>query len=403
MRAGLFGVWQPSPMDSEGRARTWRTDRWSKEMFATFADYLCISPGDKVFFFQDRLLYGIGEVVERPGAPTRRGALLNYTNADLSSPPTEPSEENALYTGPEWRRVRVVVPFAPSPTLWEEGIDMDEVLASPGADDCWGLRFWEGFNFRLLGELETRVLLGIFLRRFDQNRKGLQGVRDHAAIRSTLKAKFVDFPSPRHIVAANPELYLEGSMFRIEECLHAVMAEHLQDNEASWFPPLHDPEKGSVFHEFPASPPKPPQWADEIDLMVTRLRPGVAEAPPTHYSIFEMKRDSVSLRRPESADAQLSQVMRYVDFVARHHAGNNYDAVSAFYVAHHFVVTNQDTLAGTPNSRDVVRRAIQRHYVLNPREKPATRHWDSLRFLTYSWDSTLQGLALQDITGRVVG
>jgi hypothetical protein len=347
------------------------------------------------------MIYGIGEVVGLEKRSKAKGAFLNYPNSDLSRP-DEPSEAQALFAGPDWKRVRVVVPFVPSPTLFPTGIDMDEVLASPGADDCWGLRFWEGYSFRLLGELETRVLLGIFLRRFDRQRDGLQGTLPVEHVVDILESKFCGHPSPRHIASADSERYTEGAMFRNEELLHGVLAEHLQDNEEGWFPPLHDPERGGVFHEFPASPPKPTQWADKIDLLTTRIREDVPQAPPTHYDVIEMKRDDVSFRDSKSTDGQVSQVMRYVDFIARHHAGGNYGALDAYFVAHHFTVAGQRNLQGD-DLRKRLRVASRRSYVLNPREDPATRIWDRLRFLSYAWDSTNEKLVLHDVTDYVKG
>jgi hypothetical protein len=83
------------------------------------------------------------------------------------------------------RAIRVVVPFVPDPQLFSVGLDMDEVLASPEAENAWGLRFWSGSSFKQLGELETRMLIRAFERRFANRPGGRVGGANGAQQRAT--------------------------------------------------------------------------------------------------------------------------------------------------------------------------------------------------------------------------
>lgn len=140
----MFGVLQPNPNRGFGDASSWRIESWSKEQIATFADYMTINPGDLIFFFLERMIYGS----PRPSALMKLLMVnvhnLNYRDSHLPSPSkprdgliTRDDDENWLYA-------RVVVPFVPSPLKFEDGIDTDEALAASGCEFFWGFASGRG-------------------------------------------------------------------------------------------------------------------------------------------------------------------------------------------------------------------------------------------------------------------
>jgi hypothetical protein len=387
MARGLHGVWQPPPRDRAGAARAWWVPKWSFAMLATFADYSTMRPGDLVFFFSNRLIYGIGRIVDPLGVG--RGAFLNFEDAFMAHPP-DPDPDQALI-GPaasdEWRRLRVIVPFVPAPAFFKKGLDMDEVLAGPGAEASWGLRFWQGYSFAQLGDQETSNLLDAFLRRFGNLPGGPEAYRLSGPDEADLAALFnpaVHQPvSVARIVATDPDNYVEGTRLRSEEALHGLIAEALAATR----------DRIDVFHELAASPPKPPVWADRIDIMGTRAYPG-SSSRAIHFDIVEAKKDPLS-GTDATYDRAMSQVMKYVDFVAANYGGGNYASVSAQFVAADF----SPRIASRHAQANVAAEGVvTRSYVLNPRDDPPTLTWSRLELVRYRWDQGSARLRL-DVVG----
>jgi hypothetical protein len=394
MSRGVHGVWQPPAKDSAGAPRPWNIATWSGPMLATMADYATIRAGDLIFFFANRLIYGIGRALD-PYANTAlasgRGAFQNYPDSTRPSPATP--TPNLAVLGPgedaEWMRVRVVVPFTAAPLFFSEGIDMDEVLSSAGAEVAWGLRFWEGFSFRALGEAETDLLVQVFLRRFANVPTAPAGVAGQTV--AQIAGRFdptLHLPlSIGDMVFADSALYLNGDVFRNEEALHGLLVEAL-DPLPGRAGSLASGDRLDVFHEVPASPPKPPQWADAIDVMGTSRYPGMPSRA-VHYVLIEAKKDSVT-GSANYHDQRMSQLMKYVDFLARNYCGGNYAAITAYLVAHEYstgIMTRHSQVRAKTN-------LLKRSYVLNPRETPPSREWDGLALLAYDWDGANKTLKL---------
>jgi len=397
MLNGIFGVWMPR-LDEGGN---WKLDSWitrgRSPLIATFADYLTITPGDKVFFFQDRQIYGIGEVIQHPKAPPRRGAILNYADADQSTPKAEPTEEQALFSNVhDWRAIRIVVPFVESPAFFSGGIDMDEVLSSPGSEACWGLKTWQGKSFTYLGETETELLVQAFLRRYYPRADTLMPKRTGPELTEFISSRYSGVPSMRNVIRTNPSRYLRSGELKDENCLHALLIEQLVENDRSFGPAFYREDRGLVFHEVPASPSKPVVYIDKIDVMATRKWSEELDFA-AHYDILEAKKDKFG-GKGKSFGSEVTQIAKYVDFVARNYAGGNYGAISAYLIAKDFsseflgaFVKAKTTREFTP---DVA--AFSRSYILNSREKNATKIWNDLSLLKYEWDETEGRLVLRE-------
>jgi len=380
MRGGLFGVWQPPPARGERGVTTWHTREWSDAMLATFADYLTMSPGDRVFFFKDRLIYGVGEVVGDAGA------LLNYPHSAEPHPP-EPREEDALLSTVGWKRIRVAIPFSPSPAFFKVGIDMDEILSSRGAGESWSLRFWEGVSFRQLGPKETGSLVEAFLRRFYGRPNDVIGPsKNREELIRYIKSKGHGALSARELVARDPGAYLTtDGVFKSEKMLHAVLIDNLRKEE----------KESDIFHEVPASPPKPPRWAESIDILATRRYPGASMDLPAHYDLIEVKKDAETASSLGTLNRVMSQIMRYVDFVAENYADGNYGAIEAHYVAKQYTERCKRAMK---RWKTELKDMTTRPYVLRVgKDKLETQIWDKLRFFEYEWDDAKKYIELSEV------
>src|SRR5437899_11769314 len=71
LRAGVYGTLLSTPKG-----------QWLKHHEATFADYVTMKPGDNIYFFIDRKIYGIGELVN----VTEDCKFLNFEGACLPHP-----------------------------------------------------------------------------------------------------------------------------------------------------------------------------------------------------------------------------------------------------------------------------------------------------------------------------
>ena len=89
-----------------------------------------MKPGDNVYFFGKRRVYGIGEIVDAFG--TGEGAF--EVSKGSSSPEFVPAERAITTINKTDRTERWAIIFKPSPLFFFDGIDMDDLLQSnPGA------------------------------------------------------------------------------------------------------------------------------------------------------------------------------------------------------------------------------------------------------------------------------
>ena len=132
---------------------------------ATFADYLSMKPGDNIYFFNSRIIYGIGELVDIQGDCK----FLSHIGADLPKNLSEMNLEEARPLLPydqDYNRCFCV--FKPSPLFFTEGVDMDEALNSnPRAFRI--LRAMWKVSFIKMGDEENKALYDIILKRNADN------------------------------------------------------------------------------------------------------------------------------------------------------------------------------------------------------------------------------------------
>ena len=94
----------------------------------------------------------------------------------------------------------------------------------------------------------------------------------------------------------------------------------------------------------------------------------------------------------------LSQVLRYVDFIAANYAGGNYDAVTANYLVHQVRPEVKKVFLEAVVGNGEVSDVISRSFILDPWESPATHVWRDLNLLEYRWNNNSGILEVQAIT-----
>ncbi|MBQ9001380.1 MAG: hypothetical protein IJ087_05965, partial [Eggerthellaceae bacterium] len=161
---------EPSLFESikRGSYSTLMNPKWNDTVASTLGDYVTMRPGDSVYFFSKRTIYGIGEIVavtaETVAAETYEGASLKpkveYAFINLNS-----IVENPVVTTEGGEKVkRWVITFKPSPHFFATGIDMDDLLLSdPKA--FRSLRVFERRSFIKLDDEEDAAFKAALLRR----------------------------------------------------------------------------------------------------------------------------------------------------------------------------------------------------------------------------------------------
>ncbi len=105
-----------------------RNNNWQTHHEGTFADYYSMQPGDNIYFFINRKIYGIGKLINIAGD-------CKYFNFPGGGEPRiifyEEVKDQLLWDeGDPSVNQRCLCLFEPDPFFFENGIDMDDVLSS---------------------------------------------------------------------------------------------------------------------------------------------------------------------------------------------------------------------------------------------------------------------------------
>lgn len=342
---------------------------WMPHHEGTFADFVTMKPGDNIYFFIKRKIYGIGELVNITDEHRNLSdcCYLNFPNANLpiEFPYATVSDQLLWDEGPESTNQRWVCFFKPCPYFFKNGIDMDDVLASNPAQFRMLRVFWK-VSFIKIDDDENQALKEVILR---LNENVLTNPDDavfpscykhfHLAIKSQL----------------NPSYLLEPSKILLE-CSRGDLVTHEMALEAGLLYQLHkkEPYTTQIFgkwdylsHQVVASPFKPIDYMDKMDIFGYAYIPGFQPAK-SRYLVIEIKRST-------AARDDIEQIMKYVDWVKDEYCSGDYSMIRAFVVAYEF-----------PN--DVIRHAekIGRRTYTIGRRPARSGEWTHLKLVKYSFD-----------------
>ena len=121
-----------------------------------------------------------------------------------------------------------------------------------------------------------------------------------------------------------------------------------------------------ISHQVVASPFKPVDYMDKIDVFATRYLEGTKI--PCKYLVAELKKDSAD-------NDTIDQVLKYVDWVCNEYAYNDYEAIEACIIAAEF----PDDIATYYNE------VVQRYYTLGS-HPVRNKQWSALKLFKYVYE-----------------
>jgi len=351
--------------------------RWRESQEGTFADYATIRAGDSIFFFSRRKIYGIGKAV----AVGEDCKYLSYPDASLPETPEYEAIRPLMLRdeGPGSLAQRWLCLFEPAPAIFTNGVDIDDVLSSDSRA-FRALRAMQSVTFARMDESETQALSDVILRANENVIR--HGTLDEASFKdesATTHAEIAAKVSDQHRLSSAPILgaCAEGEYLRHEMALEAGLVFQLATAEAATTDVFG--EWDYVTHQVLASPFKPLDWADRMDVFGYSYLPGYV---PTisRFLVIEAKKD-------EATTEVVDQVMKYVDWVKEEYAGDRYSAIRAFVVAYDF-------------SEAVRNRAHEggRRLQTVGRRPAVIEEWANLRLVRYRFDDSDETLKFTDVS-----
>ena len=323
----------------------------------TLADYMSMKPGDNIYFFCKRKYYGVGELISI-------GPDCKYCNYPQASARTEVRYENIVDDllvdfGAQSSHYRWLCTFKGSPYFFEEGIDTDEILTYKPATFKMLRAFWK-VSFIKLSDEENASLKEIFLLRRQHETETQTGI-------------FLERNDTHAVIAARDlDRYRITPKDMLQTCTTGIRTKHEMALEAAVVYDLcHSqiPQLGPwdyVSHQVVASPFKPIDYMDKIDIFAMRYLSGTKI--PCKYLVVELKRDAAD---PSTID----QLLKYVDWVCSEYAYGDYGAIDACIIAAEY----------PDNIGNYYQDVVQRYYTLGS-HPVRNKQWHALKLLKYAYE-----------------
>ena len=320
----------------------------------TLADYLGMKAGDNIYFFSDRKIYGIG-------------VLKNIADRDCRfrvDKKGQPEKKLIDTNNPETHHF--VCAFEPAPYFFKTGVDMDEVLTYAPEKIC-SLRFFSGMSFIKLDDVENEAIKGVIARK---NEPYLDG---------KTKDQYFEYQDKVHL-DMNKKIQENGNGFdlsvfdylgknnkgevRSEYYLEGAIMDLLRNSFKSKYLGKWD----FIARQYPASPPKPSEYMETMDLFGYRYVDGFPNAI-SKYLIIELKRGEI-------IEDNIRQTMKYVDWISKEYTHGDYSMIKAYAI-------------GIDDQIDIKKRnkwdntIIERNYIVEGRPV-GNKRWSDLKILSYN-------------------
>lgn len=334
-----------------------RSDHWKIHHEGTFADYLGMKAGDNIYFFIKRHIYGIGELIDIKG----ECKYLNYPEADIPyNPDKEFINENILVKNysAELSHYRCICCFKPSPNFFKQGIDMDDALASNPSKFKMLRAFWK-VSFIKIDDEENKALKDVILKRnedfINAKNKNYDFIKDiHKNILNNVNDSYKMTSS--NIIGS----CVNGELIKHEMAIECALVDILSNTNIEMFG-----HWDYISHQVVASPFKPIDYMDKMDVFGYRYIPGYDTI--SKYLIIEIKKDKADI------DA-LHQVMKYVDWINQEYAHGDYSMIQGFLVASDY----DDNVINHKNDIAV------RNYIKG-RRPVVLGKWNNIRLIKYKY------------------
>lgn len=355
-------------------------NQWKTYQESTFADYVTMKPGDNVYFFINRKIYGIGKLVEIEKNPTKDCKFLNFPQANTASPFNYLDIKGQLLwdEGEKSTHQRWVCFFKPSPYFFKKGIDMDDILVSNPASFKMLRAFWK-LSFVKIDDDENQALLDIILRK---NKNTLENQSGKEIYQS-------NYQNAHHYIAnkITPDYILSSSCI-LERCANVDGSlKHEMALEAGILFQLSQKEQNTIeifgewdyiSHQVIASPFKPIDYMDKMDIFGYSYIKGFP-GTKSEFLVIENKKATATLQDAE-------QLMKYVDWIKEEYAFHDYSLIKAFLVAFDF----------DQNIPSLVEEISTRRYITGHRP-PESKTWSNLNLVKYKFDTSTKKLTFTKI------
>lgn len=355
---------------NRGMYSTWVSPQWNIAVISTLGDFLNMRPGDNVYFFGKRMVFGIGEVVDVFGT----GDAAFEIAQGASSPHYNPPEESVDKRDNKIRIQRWGVVFKPSPYFFTQPIDMDDLLNSrPSAFKS--LRTFEKRSFIQFDDEENAAFKAAILRK----NESVLSVKDSTAD-SMFSCHYEQTVQQIRWQAAKrkwPGPIRLNDAIKTERIDTAVRKEMLVENALLQALRQGETTANEVFgrwdyiaHQVAASPFKPIAYMDRIDVFAYRWIKGYEGEVVSKYAVIEIKKDAANLS-DTSSSTDYDQLMKYVDWVCDQYAHGDYSMVEAYLVANSFSIDQHSRMKDT----------VTRSYVTG--HNATTHYWDQFYLVEY--------------------
>lgn len=135
-----------------------------------------------------------------------------------------------------------------------------------------------------------------------------------------------------------------------------------------------------ISHQVAASPFKPVDYMDKMDIFGYRNIPGYDII--SKYLLIELKKDTAKITDTKKKfEDPIAQTMKYVDWINHHYANGDYDMIEAFIVDHHI-----------PQEMIDYKNEICTRTYIKGRRPVVTGTWSNLRLIEYKYNSDTKEL-----------
>ena len=324
----------------------------------TFADYCSMKPGDNIYFFSNRKIYGIGVLI-------KVGLDCKYNNYPSASTPIQENYDtinNEMIINNDETNVnnRWICTFKPDPLFFANPVDMDDVL-SYKPDTFKTLRtFWKK-SFTKINDEENNSLKEFILLRNQNN------AENHFDFSESFhNTNMNNFNNPKYLLSYQQiiESALDSNNnIKHEMALESGLILELSNNDSTilghW---------DYLSHQVEASPFKPIDYMDKIDVFGYRFLKGTSII--SKYLIVENKNEAATLDT-------VNQITKYVDWIVKNYAYGNYDMIEAYILAPSY----DDKIK--KNFKEICKRnyIISSHPVVN-------KTWNDVKLISYTYNNS---------------
>ena len=291
---------------------------WGIPHEGTFADYLSMKAGDRIFFFVKRKIYGCGRLINI-GNDCK---YLNYIEAGAPDGDKTNSYKATRLIKSGSSENRCLCTFIPDPAFFKKGIDMDAILQIKD-DPFRSLRTLWKVSFIKMDDNESDALFRVLMK---VNEDNIDNPKKHFSFKQTFhsslsRISLYEYKLHRQFLISSCKDE-KNNRLKHEMALEASLCEILSTEEREPFG-----RWDYISHQVAASPFKPIDYMDKMDIFGYRYIPGYDVK--SRYMIAELKKDVASVDSVE-------QIMKYVDWVSNEYANKDYSMIKAYIIASDF-------------------------------------------------------------------